>query len=171
MEDISLHILDIVENSIRAGARRVEIKVFEEKGKDLLTLRIKDDGKGMSKETQKKALDSFFTTKKGKRIGLGLPLLYQSTKEAGGDFMINSKEGEGTKIVATFKLSNIDRKPLGNINETIRVLRASHPKVEFLFEHNLVGVRHTNPKGLGRIKPVSSGVINVAPTFFERRVK
>lgn len=137
MEDISLHILDILENSISASAKRVEIKVFEEREKDLLTLKIKDDGKGMNKETQKRALDPFFTTKKRKRIGLGLPLLHQSAKEAGGDFIINSKEGKGTKIVATFKLSNIDRKPLGNISETIRVLRASHPEIRFVYEEKL----------------------------------
>lgn len=134
MEDISLHILDIVENSIRAGAKNILIKFYQDKEKDLLTLEIKDDGKGMDKKTIKKCLDPFFTTKENKRIGLGIPLLYQTTKEAGGNFKIDSRCGKGTRIVATFRLSNIDIKPKGNIEETIKVLKATHPEIRFVYE-------------------------------------
>lgn len=134
MEDLSLHILDIVENSLRAGAKNVEIKIVEDKNKGLLTLKIKDDGKGMDKETMNKCYNPFFTTKEGKRIGLGIPLLYQSTKEAGGDLKIVSKEGKGTKITASFKLNNIDMKPRGNIEETMKVLKAAHKEIRFVYE-------------------------------------
>jgi signal transduction histidine kinase len=132
MEDLSLHILDIVENSIRAKAKKVEIKILEDKEKDLLILEIKDDGEGMTEEVQKKALDPFFSTK-NKRIGLGLPLLAQSAKEAEGSLEVKSKEGKGTSIKATFKLSHIDRKPLGKIDETIKCLTIAHPEVNFCF--------------------------------------
>lgn len=134
MEDLSLHILDIVENSLRAGAKNVEIKLCEDKEKDLLTLKIKDDGKGMDKETINKCYNPFFTTKEDKKIGLGIPLLYQSAKEAGGNLKIVSKEGKGTKMTATFKLSNIDIKPRGNIEETMKVLKAAHKDIKFIYE-------------------------------------
>jgi signal transduction histidine kinase len=135
MEDISLHILDIVENSLRANAKNVKIKVTEDEKQDLLTVLIEDDGEGMDKETLKRACDPFFTTKAKKRIGLGLSLLSQSAQQGGGKLTINSKKGKGTKICATFRLSNIDTKPLGNIDETIKVLRSSHPEVRFIFEY------------------------------------
>lgn len=135
MEDISLHVLDIVENSLRANAKNIKIQVVEDKKKDILAVIITDDGNGMDKETLKKASDPFFTTKTGKRVGLGLSLLAQSSEEGGGKFIVDSKKGKGTKICATFKLSHIDTKPIGNIDETIKVLRASHPEVNFTFKH------------------------------------
>ena len=134
MEDISLHILDIVENSIAAKAKNVKIKMF--KKKDELMVKIEDDGVGMSKEEVKKCLDPFFTTK-GKKVGLGLPLLFQSCKESEGDLKISSEEGKGTKIYAKFKLSHIDCKPLGKIDETLKVLRAGNPDVNFIYEGNI----------------------------------
>ncbi|MEW6096403.1 MAG: ATP-binding protein [bacterium] len=135
MEDLSLHILDIVENSIRAKAKKVEIKISEELKKDLLTISIKDDGKGMNEEIVKKALDPFFTTKNTKKVGLGLSLLHQATKEAKGKFTIDSKPNKGTKITATFKYTHIDRKPLGNITQTMITLIAGNPQIDFLYEH------------------------------------
>jgi signal transduction histidine kinase len=135
MEDISLHILDIAENSLRANSRNIRIEIVEDKKNDVLTVMIKDDGDGMDMETLKRADDPFFTTKKGKRIGLGLSLLRQSAEEGGGRLTIDSKKGKGTKICATFKLSNIDTLPLGNIEETINVLRKTNPKVNFIFEY------------------------------------
>lgn len=135
MEDLSLHILDIVENSIRAKAKRVEIKIVEDIKNDLLKISIKDDGQGMDEEIAKKALDPFFTTKNVRKVGLGLPLLAQATKEAEGEFAIDSKPDEGTRITATFKYSHIDRKPLGNMGETMVVLIAGNPEIDFLYEH------------------------------------
>lgn len=140
MEDLSLHILDIVENAIRAEAKNISVEIAEWKEKDLLTLEIIDDGEGMDEETLKHASSPFFTTKdKKKKIGLGLSLLEQSAKEAEGNLAISSKKGMGTKVVATFKLSHIDRKPIGNIDETMKVLRASHPDINFLIKSNIAG--------------------------------
>lgn len=135
MKDLSLHILDIVENSIRAQARRVEISVVENEEKDLLALEIKDDGKGMAQETLNQAPQPFFTTKEDKRIGMGLALLAQATREADGEFEISSTPGVGTRIKATFRYSHPDRKPLGDIPVTLETLIAGNPGVDFLYEH------------------------------------
>ena len=135
MEDISLHILDIVENSIAAGANRVEIRVIEDTRKDILSVEIRDNGKGMSEEVLENAVDPFYTTRTTRRVGLGLSLLSQSAKEAEGDMTIKSKEDDGTIIYAYFKHSHIDRKPLGNMAETLIVLIAGNPAVDFLYEH------------------------------------
>ncbi len=135
MEDLSLHILDIVENSIRADAKNIKIKLIENREKDLLTLEIKDDGKGMSRRIKKKSTHPFFTTKEGKKVGLGLSLLAQSAQEADGKLKIKSEKGKGTEIIVSYKLNHIDRKPLGNIEETINCLRVTHPEINFFFEH------------------------------------
>jgi K+-sensing histidine kinase KdpD len=135
MEDLSLHILDIVENSIRAHAKKIEIKIIEEQKKDLLTIEIIDDGKGMDKKTLKNVLDPFFTTKNTRRVGLGLSLLAQSAEESGGSIKIESKPGQGTKVKAVFGYSHIDRKPLGDVNKSLKVLIAANPDINFIYEY------------------------------------
>lgn len=130
-----MHILDIVENSIRARAKKIKIKIIEEKKKDLLTIEIIDDGKGMDKKTLKNVLDPFFTTKNIKRVGLGLSLLAQSAEESGGSIKIKSKPGQGTKVKAVFGYSHIDRKPLGDVNESLKVLIAANPDINFIYEY------------------------------------
>ncbi|MFZ6016924.1 MAG: ATP-binding protein [Nitrospirota bacterium] len=135
MEDISLHILDIVENSIAAGADKIEIKILEDIKKDIFLIEIKDNGKGISQEVLKKVMDPFYTTRTTRRVGLGLSFLYQSAKEAEGDISITSDEGTGTVVSAHFKHSHIDRKPLGNIVDTLIVLIAGNPDINFLYEH------------------------------------
>lgn len=139
MEDLSLHILDIVENSIIAGANRIEIRILEDLEKDILSIEIKDNGKGMSEEVLKKVTDPFYTTRTTRRVGLGLSFLDQSAKEAEGDLTITSEEGEGTTLHAYFKHSHIDRKPLGNIVDTLITLIAGSPDIDFLYEHRRNG--------------------------------
>ncbi len=136
MEDLSLHILDIAENSIAAAAKTIEIIIDEDREKDLLTIEIKDDGKGMDQKTLKKALDPFFTTRKTRRVGLGLSFLAQAAEESGGKIELKSIPNEGTTTRATFRLSHPDCKPMGDINETIRTLIVSHPEINFIFEHH-----------------------------------
>jgi len=135
VEDLSLHILDIVENSIRARASKINIKVVEDTRRDLLTIEIKDDGEGIDEETMKKVLDPFFTTKATRKVGLGLALLKQSARESGGDVEIISKAGTGTRVKAVFNYSHIDRKPLGDMAATLVTLIAGNPEVDFMFEH------------------------------------
>ncbi len=135
MEDLSLHILDIAENAIRAKAKKIIIEVLEDESKDQLTICIKDDGKGMDKQTVKKVLDPFFTTKSGKRVGLGLALLSQAAQQTGGDLKIDSEQGKGTKITAIFKVSHPDMKPMGNILETMAALIAGNPSIGFIYDY------------------------------------
>ncbi len=135
MQDISLHILDIVENSVAAQASRIEIRLSEDKKSDRLILEVIDNGIGMDEETQKKALDPFFTSKTVRRVGLGLSLLSESAKAAGGHLSITSKKGEGTRIKAAFQHSHIDRRPLGDIGQTILTLVIGNPGIDFLYVH------------------------------------
>ena len=134
MEDLSLHLLDIVENSLRANARNIGIRLTRDEGEDRLVLEVTDDGDGMDDETLHRATDPFFTTKEGKKAGLGLAFLARSAREAGGTMEVGSEKGKGTKIVAIFAMNHIDRLPLGNLDETLRCLRATHPDVNFNFE-------------------------------------
>ena len=136
MEDLSLHILDIAENSINGSARTIEIIIDEDRDKDLLTIEIKDDGKGMDQKTLKKALDPFFTTRKTRRVGLGLSFLAQAAEESGGKIELNSIPRGGTTVRATFRMSHPDCKPIGDINETIRTLVVGHPEIDFIYEHH-----------------------------------
>ena len=134
MEDLSLHILDIAENALRAGAENLVIRLTQSQRGDRLVLELVDDGEGMSEENARRSLDPFFTTKHGKRVGLGLPLLAQAAEQAGGNLEVESVPGRGTKVTATFGLSHIDRAPLGNLQETLQCLRATHPDVCIRFE-------------------------------------
>ncbi len=135
MEDLSLHILDIVENSITAGADKIQIKIVKDIRANLLSVEIRDNGKGMDKETLKKAYDPFYTTKTGKRVGLGIPLFAQAARESKGDILIKTEPGRGSTITASFRYNHIDRKPLGDIAKTFIVLIASRPDVDFIFEY------------------------------------
>lgn len=134
MQDLSLHLLDVAENSVRAGASRVEIRLVEDTDRDELRLEIVDDGVGMDPALCARATSPFVTTRAGKRIGLGLALLRQAAREAEGDCVVESAPGQGTRVVATFRHSHIDRKPLGDIGETLLALAAAHPETAFLLE-------------------------------------
>ncbi|MBN2493753.1 MAG: ATP-binding protein [Deltaproteobacteria bacterium] len=142
MEDLSLHLLDLAENSIRSQATRIEISLVEEMERDLLTVRVKDNGKGMDLDAAGRAVDPFFSTKPGKKVGLGLALLAQAAREAEGALEVVSKPGQGTEVKATFRHSHPDRKPLGDIAATIEVLVAGNPEIDFVFEHRKGG-EHT----------------------------
>ena len=102
-----------------------------------MSIEIKDNGKGMGADVLSKVLDPFYTTRTTRRVGLGLSLLSQSAKEAEGNMTIKSKKSEGTTIYAYFKHSHIDRKPIGNMAETLIVLIAGNPDIDFLYEHRL----------------------------------
>jgi len=135
VEDLSLHILDIVENSLRSKAKLIEISIIEDTDLKVLTLQIKDNGNGMDPRFLARADDPFFTTKPGKKIGLGLALLSQAAKEAEGDFLITSKPNGGTTITATFSMDHPDRKPLGDMRATLETLVAANPGIDFVYEY------------------------------------
>ncbi len=139
MEDLSLHILDIMENSVDAQARRIEVRIDEDPDMDLLTLEILDDGKGMDTRTLQKAMDPFFTTRKTRRFGLGLSMISESAKATGGKLTVESAPGKGTRVRATFQRSHIDMKPLGDIPQTLLTLIAGHPYIELSYCHTIGG--------------------------------
>ncbi len=133
MEDISLHILDIVENSIRADAKKIDIILSMDAGRDLLRVEINDDGRGMDSDTLSKVRDPFFTTK-GKKTGLGIPLLAQAAEQTGGELIIDSTPGQGTKMSVLFRWSHVDRPAIGSMTDTLLTLIAGHPETDFVYE-------------------------------------
>ncbi|WP_347838308.1 ATP-binding protein [uncultured Draconibacterium sp.] len=135
MRTLSEHILDIVQNSISANATLIEIIVEEDKINDLCSLIINDNGCGMDKETLVKAVNPFFTSRTTRKVGLGLPLLKQNAEASGGSFSLASELNSGTRLTATFKLSNIDRPPLGDIWETLYLLLLSYKKGNLVYLH------------------------------------
>lgn len=135
MEDLSLHILDIAENSITAGATLIKIKIIEDIPENLFSLQISDNGRGMDEEMYKNACDPFYTTRTTRKVGLGIPLLAQAARECMGDIQISTEKGKGSSITATFQHAHIDRKPLGDIEKTMVVLIASNPEITFVLEH------------------------------------
>jgi anti-sigma regulatory factor (Ser/Thr protein kinase) len=133
--ELSMHILDIVENSVTAGASQVSISVEENRQRNVIDITVQDNGRGMDKVMQGKATDPFVTTKERKKVGLGLPMFMEAAKRSGGELWIDSKPGKGTIVKATFGLNHVDRQPLGNIVETMVTLIVGHPDVEFQYKH------------------------------------
>ena len=137
MKEISLNILDITENSVKAGATLTEIYV-DEVG-DALTLTIKDDGCGMTEETVKSVTDPFYTTRTTRKVGLGIPLLKLACEQTGGTLSIISSvdnDTHGTTVTAVFFKNHIDFTPLGDVISSIVTLIQGHPNTDFLFRHS-----------------------------------
>ncbi len=139
MEDLSLHILDIAENSVNAGATHIGIVIIEDTAHDLLTIEVTDNGKGMPPHDVAQVSDPFFTTGMTRRVGLGLPFLHEAAIAAGGAMHISSAPEAGTKVIATFRLSHIDRKPLGDMAGTITALVAREPGIDIFYRHDRDG--------------------------------
>lgn len=134
-----MHILDIVQNSISAGATRVTLTVDEAPGADLLTIVIGDNGKGMTPEQVSRLSDPFFTSRTTRKVGMGIPLLMDSARQSGGDVRIESEPGKGTEVTAVFGYSNIDRPPLGDVANALMLLVSSNPALDFLFTYRYNG--------------------------------
>lgn len=133
MQDISLHLLDIIENSARANATNIWIDIKVEIMKNRLTINVQDDGDGMDEETLEKAQSPFYTSKSArkKKVGLGIPLFKQHAQMCDGDFVMISKPNVGTKLTAFFRFDHVDRMPLGDINTTIVSSILGHPEMDF----------------------------------------
>jgi len=139
MKDLSLHILDIIQNSIVANASLIELSIDEDDKNDLLIVSITDNGKGMSQEMLKKVTDPYTTTRSTRKVGLGLPLLKQNAERTGGNLNISSELGKGTSLIATFKPSNIDCLPMGDIAGVIALTVSGNPSVNFIYNHKKNG--------------------------------
>jgi anti-sigma regulatory factor (Ser/Thr protein kinase) len=137
MKELALHIQDIAENSIRAGASLLEIVIQENTEQNLLTIVLQDNGCGMDEHTVQKALDPFYTTKTVRRVGMGLSLFKQAAEQTGGRFMIESSPGKGTKVEAEFVLDHMDRQPLGDMAGVIVTLLITEENMDILYQHGI----------------------------------
>ena len=138
MEELSLHILDIAENSVAAGATLVEIGVKYQLGKaPWLTITVRDNGRGMSPEVASRVSDPFYTTRTTRKVGLGVPFFKMAALMTGGDFSIQSQVGKGTRGRAVFGLTHIDRMPLGNMADTMCILMGCNEQINFSFTYQV----------------------------------
>ena len=133
MQELSLNVLDVAENSVRADASLVEITVEEDTAAGWLTIVIRDNGKGMTPEQVQTVIDPFYTTRTTRKVGLGVPFFRMAAQLSGGDLTIQSRVGEGTAVTATVGLTSIDRMPLGGINGTIATLVQCNPGIDWLY--------------------------------------
>jgi anti-sigma regulatory factor (Ser/Thr protein kinase) len=137
VRELALHILDIAENSISAGAKQIRISVIERLLDDKLEIRIEDDGKGMDAETLSMITDPFITSRTTRKVGLGIPFLKAAAELCGGTFSIQSTSGAGTAVYADFQHSHIDRMPLGNLSSTLQTLLIGSPEINWVFEYRV----------------------------------
>jgi anti-sigma regulatory factor (Ser/Thr protein kinase) len=139
VKELALHILDLLQNSVEAGASRVGVDIIEDATTDQMVVEVRDDGKGMAPELVERVLDPFVTTRRTRRVGLGLPLLAASARQAGGEVRVESSPGAGTRIVASFGLSHVDRAPLGDMAATIVAILAANPQLKLHYRHRRDG--------------------------------
>lgn len=137
MEDLSLHIMDLVENSTRAGASRVVIEIDEEPERDLLRIVVEDNGAGMDADTAARVTDPFVTSRRSRRVGLGLSLLAANAQACGGRVTVRSQLGEGTRVEVEFGLSHIDRQPLGDWAGTLAAMVLASPGLDIVYRHRV----------------------------------
>jgi len=140
VRELSLHILDLLENSVEAGASRIRVSIREDLQADWMVIEIADNGCGMKKELMEQVLNPFYTTRKTRHVGLGLPLFLEAARRCGGDLVIQSKPREGTKVEATFRHSHIDRAPLGDMPVALLAILLSSRPVDLDYRHR-VGLR------------------------------
>lgn len=135
MKELSMHILDIVQNSIRANATVIEIEIIENTIDDIFSFSVKDNGSGMTKEFINKILDPFTTSRTTRKVGLGLPMLSQTCMQCNGNLTLESTLHVGTNVVATMQYSNIDRPPLGDIINTMHILIIMNEEINIVYKH------------------------------------
>lgn len=129
------HILDIAQNSVKAGAGLIDIIVYEDLKADIYRIEVSDNGKGMSPETLSKADQPFFTSRKTRKVGMGIPLLKQAAEQTGGRIEIQSELQKGTRLIAEFVHSHIDRPVMGNVAELFVLLSLGNPGIDFSYRH------------------------------------
>jgi signal transduction histidine kinase len=136
MKDLSLHILDIVQNSIRAKAKLIGIEIRELPDEDQFIIAITDDGTGMSREQMLRAIDPFYTSRTTRKVGLGLALFKQNAEMTGGSLIIESEPGKGTKVTATFGMNHLDRPVMGDLTGTLLLLISDvKSNTNYVFKH------------------------------------
>lgn len=141
MRELSLHILDLARNSLEAGATELTIVLAEDPGEDMLRVMVQDNGRGMDKETLRRATDAFYTSRSTRRQGLGLPLFQAMCERCAGSMEIQSAPGEGTTVRAQIRLSHLDRPPLGDMGGVMQALACEAERVRVVY-------RHETPEGV-----------------------
>jgi hypothetical protein len=119
MRELSLHILDVLQNSLEAGATLVELAIEEDLTADQLVITVRDNGRGMDQATLARVVDPFYTTRMTRQVGLGIPLFQAAAERCNGSLRIISQVGKGTEVKAVFQHSHIDRAPLGDMTATL----------------------------------------------------
>ena len=135
MKELSLNILDIAHNSVKAKATKIIIDVSESRKDDIVSIRISDNGCGMEKDLLSAVTDPFVTTRTTRKVGLGIPLLRQQALDTDGHFEITSQPGVGTSVYADFKLLHLDRPPIGDIASTVVSLISADPDIRYIYSH------------------------------------
>lgn len=137
MPELSLNVLDVAQNSVRAGASLIGIDVIADTAADTLTIVIRDDGCGMTPEQAAQVEDPFFTTRTTRKVGLGVPFFKMAAICTGGSFSIDTAPEAGTTVTAVFGLSHIDRMPLGDMTGTIHTLITMNEQLDFLYLYRI----------------------------------
>ena len=135
MRELSLHILDIVENGVTAGADCIHIEVNESRTDDRLTINIRDNGRGIPAEKLAGLTDPFVTSRTTRRVGLGLSLLAAAAERCDGKLEVRAGNNGGTEVTVTFQYSHIDRAPMGDIASTLSTLMMGNPQIDFVYKH------------------------------------
>jgi signal transduction histidine kinase len=131
MKDLSLHLLDLAQNAITAGATHVRADFSADTEKDCLSLTLADNGRGMDEETIRRVQDPFYTTRTTRKVGLGIPLFKEGAIQSGGEFSLTSRMGEGTVIRGSYRLSHMDRPPMGDMAGSVLALVMANPGLDF----------------------------------------
>jgi len=134
MKELALNILDLAQNSISANSSVIELEVIQDAVEDLLKITLADNGCGMTEEQVKSVTDPFYTTRTTRKVGLGVPFFKMAAEMAGGSFSIESELGVGTRLTATFILSNVDRMPIGDMEGVVRDLIYMNPNIDFTYK-------------------------------------
>jgi hypothetical protein len=135
--ELALHVLDAMQNSVEAGADRLELSILEDLDKDQMVIELKDNGQGMAPELVSKVLDPFVTTRKTRHVGLGLPLFAAAARRCQGDLQLQSKPGKGTQLTAMFRLSHWDRAPLGDMPSALLAILLAQRPVNVVYTHRV----------------------------------
>ena len=137
MRELSLHILDLVENSLEAGATRITLEITEDHAENRLEITVEDNGRGMDAETVRRVMDPFFTTRTTRNVGLGIPLFKAAAERCQGGLTVESQPGVGTRVEATFEWDHIDRAPLGDIKGTLLSILLFRSEADLCYRHRV----------------------------------
>lgn len=139
MKELALHILDVAENGIAAGADRISITVEEDLTKNSMTIAIEDNGSGVPADVMERITDPFYTTRTTRRVGLGLSLFENTARQSNGSLTVDSQPGHGTRVTATFAHDHIDRPPLGDMAATLMTLIYGNPEGDLVYRYRSGG--------------------------------